>query len=155
MTLLSRFLRVHMLALFVLLVLAVLLLHPIAAYAAAAATSDTTANFTTIIDYFFQILAAVLLGLVTWAVKRYSASLGFQLDDQQRVFLDQAIQNGVAWAVKTADAAAQAKFGKVDVKDPRIALVATYLSEHAPDALKKLGLTDEQIERKIIAKLPA
>lgn len=148
-----RFLRVIPLVLFALLVLSIFVLHPVAVYAADAGGSEV--HLAPLIDYLFEIIFAVIGALAIWAVHRYARKLGLQINDQQRAFLDQAIQNGIAWALKTAEAAAESRFGTVSVKDPKIALAANYVVAHAPDAIAHFGVTAEQLERKIVAKLPA
>lgn len=129
-------------------VLAVLLVAP-AAFAASISAAP-------IVDFVMPILttiigATIAVGLpivLTSVTKR----LGLQIEASKRDALQVALTNAAGGLVaKLGD---QARDLKIDVKNPAMADAVARVVRGAPDALKWAGLTEAEIARRVLEKIP-
>lgn len=122
-------------------------LAPIDALAQAAApAAPTTVNFSPFVsDVLLPALGTIVTGAIVYAVQRW---IGIQLDARAVATVNDVLQKGLAFA--------QAKVGgnalEVNVGSPVIAMAASYALQHGPDALKRLGVSPEQLAEKLVAR---
>lgn len=109
-----------------------------------------------ILDQVVMLLAAALLAVGTWAVKKVSDKFGLENDDKIRQYLLSAVERGVEFGKhKAEEAVGDADWSKVDVKNEMVAYAATYVLTKVPDAVKRFNLTEEGVRDLILAKLGA
>lgn len=107
-----------------------------------------------LLDVGLQILAAVLLALGSWAATWLVKKLKLSADSEVRLYLDQALQRGVTYAVEHARTRG-ADLARVEVRNEIVAKAASYAATRVPDALKHFNVTPEQVKAMVIARLPA
>jgi hypothetical protein len=94
------------------------------------------------------LVATGLSGVAAWVLGRVAAYFHFQLSQGQRQVVSDAIDNGIALAVK--------RLGPVTINaDQHVAEVVNYVLPKVPDALKHLGVTPDHLAEVIAAKMPA
>jgi hypothetical protein len=119
---------------------------PALAQTAAPPAPSTTIDLAPLIStVILPAVGTLVLGVVAWAAKRF---IGIQLDDKATATVNDVLQKGLAFAT--------AKVGtlplKIDVGSPIIATAANYALEHGPDALKRLGVSPDQLAQKLVAR---
>jgi hypothetical protein len=126
-------------------------------YPAFAQEAKPVIDFTPILNELIPVMVAIVGGLAIWGAKLVrewiKAKTGVQLnisDDQMRKYIDQAIQYGVALVVGKVGGKA-----KISVDNAQLAQIANYVIAAVPDALKAFGITPEQLQDMIRARLNA
>ena len=114
--------------------------------------TSTAINLTPIILDILGLAGLVLVGVVTWAVNKY---IGSHLDDKAKELLETAIKNGIAYAEKQGGAYLAAHPVTINGGNATVAVAANYVIQNTPDALTRLGVTQDQLSQKILARLPA
>ena len=140
-------LRRSLLAISTLAILVMAGLAPIDALAQAAApAAPTTVNFSPFVsDVLLPALGTIVTGAIVYAAQRW---IGIQLDARAVATVNDVLQKGLAFA--------QAKVGgnalEVNIGSPVIAMAANYAMQHGPNALKRLGVSPEQLAEKLVAR---
>ena len=121
-------------------------------------TASTTVNLVPFLDtWIFPILSTVLLALAgvlaTWLARKFAALLHLQSDDVVRQYLERALDAAAQLGLNKAMAEGQ-KLGAVDLHNAAAAHGAQYVIDNVPDALNRLGITPDQVEDMIRARLP-
>lgn len=111
-------------------------------------------DFTPILQQLIQLLGLVLMGLATWAVKKASDYFGLKQDDSARALIETAVKNGVKYAEGKLSGEVSKLDPAVTVNSPFVAEAANYVIGHVPDALTRLGVTQQQLSEKILAQMP-
>lgn len=120
--------------------------------AAFAQDATTTLDFSPILNHLVEIVAGILMVLGTWAIHRLSAFLKLKEDSEVRAYLETSLDNAIAYA----KAAARERGGdwlQVDVKRSMVAEAANYVIRATPDALKRFGITPDQLQDMLRARL--
>ena len=113
----------------------------------------TTINLGPILDIVIQLFGAVLMAVGTWAVTMLSQKLKLSSDSEVRAYLQEALQRAVSFSVDKART--QAKDIKtVEVRNEIVADAANYVISKTPDALKKLGISEDSIQDLVRARVP-
>lgn len=99
----------------------------------------------TLIEIFMPVLGTLLIGVVTWGLRRW---FGIQLNDRDVAVVNDALQKGIAYATARLSAVPL----EVDVHSPVIREALTYALEHVPNALQRLGITPAQAAEKLVAR---
>lgn len=109
-----------------------------------------------ILEHVLNVLFAVLSAVAIWGVKKIGDAVGLENDDKIRQYLIGAVERGVEYGkTKAEDALGDADWAKVDVKSELVAHAAGYILSKVPDAIKKFGLTEEDIRDLVLSKLGA
>lgn len=110
------------------------------------ALAATTVDLSPLVGEAFAGIAAVLVAVIGWGVRRY---IGIQLEDQARDALSDAV-----WRI------AHALFERhgydlrnVDVKYEALATGVDYLQKGLPESLRRLGATKEALTARLEANL--
>lgn len=108
--------------------------------------APTTVNFSPFIaEFVLPGLATLITGGVLYAIQKW---VGIKLSDQAKATVNDGLQKALAYAQSRVGASTLT----VDVKSPLIAAAATYAQEHVPGALKRLGVSPEQLAEKLVAR---
>jgi len=110
-------------------------------------------DLTPLLDVGLQILAGILLAVGTWAVSKIAKKVGIEVDDAARAYVREAIQGGIDYAVKAAKAAGK-DVTKIEVKNELVADAVNYVLAQVPDGIRKLNLTQENVENLVRRHLP-
>lgn len=103
--------------------------------------------------YVVSILAALAAGLLGWISKRLNEWLGVEIDGRAREALHSAAMTGLDKAV--AAVRERGEDVRIDLRSPVIAEAAEWvLTKGAPGAVKRFGLTPDDVETMLRAKLP-
>ena len=106
-----------------------------------------------------ELLLIVGAGLITWVtgeVRAWLTSrklLNAQIDNELANGLNRALQNGMQIGLNQMNAWETAH-KDVEVQGALQRFAASYAIEHSPDALKRFGLSPEQLATKALAYLP-
>lgn len=111
-------------------------------------------DFTPILSQLLQLLGLLLVGAATWAAKKACDYFGLKQDDSARALIATAVQNGVKYAEGKLSTEVSKLDPQVTVSSPIVAEAANYVIGHVPDALTRLGVTQQQLSEKILAQLP-
>lgn len=107
-----------------------------------------------IISVLIDALQGLLLGLGSWAVFKVSQTFGLENDEKIRGYLMAAVENAIAFGEKKArEGVKKADWGKIETENAMIAHAASYIMTKVPDAVKKFGLTEEDVKELVAAKL--
>jgi hypothetical protein len=110
-----------------------------------AASPSTTIDLAPLINtVLLPALGTILVGAVVWAAKKL---VGIQLDTKAVGTVNDVMQKALAYGSGIVGAHAT-----IDVKSPLIATAANYALTHAPDALKRLGVSPDQLAEKLVAR---
>ena len=115
---------------------------------------ETTISLVPILDVVIQLFGAALMAVGTWAVTMLSQKLKLSSDSEVRTYLQEALQRAVNFGVEKARSQAK-DIGTVDVRNEVVADAANYVIGKTPDALKKLGISDDSVQDLVRARLPA
>lgn len=99
------------------------------------------------------ILAGLLGLLATWISTRLVGVLKLEHDDALRGIIENGMQKGIAYALSKLDDATKSMPLSFEVRSKIVADAANYVIGATPDALKKLGVTKDAIERAVAARL--
>jgi hypothetical protein len=110
-------------------------------------------DLTPLANLGIQILVPVVLAVGGVAIGRLARWFHLGSEAQLRDALQLAATNGAAFAMSQVGAIGAAGGLSVAVKSRVIAAGAGYVLAHVPDAAKKLGASQETIERLVEAKL--
>jgi hypothetical protein len=128
--------------------------HQAVAQAIASARPSYALNLKPILDALVALLAALLTGLGSWAVTRFSTYLKLQNDSQVRAVITAGVNTAIGYAITKLQASAD-QLGEVRTQNQVVAEATGFLAAHFPDALKYFGLTTDDLARMILARLPA
>lgn len=118
---------------------------PVLAQTAPTAPSTTIDFAPTINTVLLPALGFALVAVVTWAAKRF---LGIQLNKQDQATANDLMQKALAYGTSKVGTLPL----KVDVGSPVIASAVNYALEHGPEALKRLGVSPDQLAQKLVAR---
>lgn len=128
----------------------------IAAPAWANAPADSTVSLAPIVDlaapYLVSIIGALVAGLLGWLSKRLNDWLGVEIEGRHREVLHSAAVTGLERAV--AALRGRGEEVRFDLKSPVIAdAVDWVLTKGAPDAVARFGLSPDDVEAIVRAKM--
>jgi hypothetical protein len=110
---------------------------------------DTTVNLATLTGVAVELLAPVVLAIVTAAGARLFGWLGLQKDAAVRAAFDQAAARAIDYAKNSI----KARPGLViDTRSEAIATAARYVEDAVPGALNHFGITPERLKQMIEAR---
>lgn len=95
------------------------------------------------------LLAAALTAATAFVVPLLRKYLGEKNAELARTYLIKAVEMGVAFAINKVEKEAP----KVNVKEGMAALAVQYVLANVPQALEKLGLTEENVRNMVEARL--
>lgn len=130
-----------------------LLLHPASA-ATLVPSASTTIDLTGLLTIALQTLAAIISALIIWALQRYGKKMGLDINEQQRLVLNQAVSDGIRFAQNTAESTIAPSAANIVVPNDVVATAAKYVLAQVPDAVAHFGATPDAIARKVVAWLP-
>lgn len=130
-----------------LLALAVLLAPGLIALAQTAPTAPSTSiDFGPLVrDLVVPALGVLLTGVVAWALNKW---LGIQIKSQDGAIINDAIQNGIAFATSKIQTIPLT----VHTGSPVVADASNYVLQHAGEALKRLGVSPQDLAQKVVAR---
>lgn len=132
------------------LAVAVIALH---SYAYAQDTTIPVAPIWRLAEPYIMALLVPLGGAVVGIlVDLARKKLNLDIEARHREALQTALTNGAGLVV--ARVGASIVDSRIDVKHPAIAAAVGYVLDAAPDAIKRFGLSAEQLSEKIAAKVP-
>jgi hypothetical protein len=111
-------------------------------------------NLKPMLDAIVGLLAALLTGLGSWAVTRFSTYLKLQNDSQVRAVVTAGVNTAIGYAI-TKLQASTADLGSVKTQNALVAEATTFMAAHFADGLKYFGLSTDDLARMILARLPA
>ncbi len=114
---------------------------------------ETAINLVPILDIVIQLFGAVLMAVGTWAVTMLSQKLKLSSDSEVRAYLQDTLQRAVSFGVEKARTQAK-DIGTVEVRNEVVADAANYVIGKTPDALKRLGISEDSIQDLVRARLP-
>lgn len=124
--------------------------------AGAALAQDTSVGFEPLVDFVLPIVTAIVVpvgsALLLWLLQRAINKFGLDIEQSKRDALQVAFTNAAAGIVQKLGA--QARALRVEVSDPRVREAVSRVVKSTPDALKWAGLTEEEIARRILEKIP-
>jgi len=120
-----------------------------AALAQTSPAPGTTVDFgPVLVQIVMPAVGIIVSALAAWGVKKLADLAGIKADEKAIAVVNDVMQKGLAFATS--------KIGtiplKVDVRSPVIADAASYALAHGPDALKRLGISPEQLAEKLVAR---
>jgi hypothetical protein len=121
---------------------------------AAVAPPEYSLNLKPVLDAIVALLAALLTGLGSWAVTRFSTYLKLQNDSQVRAVVTAGVNTAIGYAI-TKLQASTADLGSVKTQNALVAEATTFMAAHFADGLKYFGLSTDDLARMILARLPA
>jgi hypothetical protein len=121
-----------------------------------AAAADSSSTITDIAPLLNQIVFPAVISLLgilggyvlLWVKKR----MGMAADDQNAGKLEDAMKFGLAFAQSQLQAQASGPLN-IDLKSPILTVAAKYAMDHAPDAMKALGVGEDLLRQKLEARL--
>jgi hypothetical protein len=144
--------RVFRFFVFMTLALAVVLfVAPLVALAQPVA--DGVVDVSPVSDTIIAAIGVVLTGLSAWITRLLAVWLRLKSDSEVRRYVQQAIDNGIEYALIKAKEFA-AKHSQIEVKSHILETGLEYVVKAVPDGLKRLGITDADLRRLIEARLP-
>lgn len=133
-----------------LVIMAILL--PVAAFAQ---ETDTTVKIGALIapwaDMIVSTVAVLIGALVTWITALISRKTGIEIEARHREALQSALTNGAGLVLSKITVPLSNL--SMDVKSPLVKIGVEYVLNAAPDAVKKFGLSPDELAEKLVAKL--
>ena len=111
-------------------------------------------DFSPILNQLIELVGLLLVGVATWAVKKVADYFGLKQDDAARALIASAVNNGVKFAEGKLNTEVSKLDPRITVNSAFVAEAANYVVGHVPDALTRLGVTEQQLSEKILAQLP-
>lgn len=126
------------------------------ALAAAALAQDTTVGISPLVDFVLPILLTVISGIISIGLPiiltKLAARYNLQIEQARRDALQVTLTNAAGGLLqKLGD---RARTLQLDVRNPDVAEAVQRVVQGAPDALKWAGLTQDEIARRVLEKLP-
>lgn len=117
---------------------------------------DTTVSVAPLVDFVLPVLQTLISGVLAIGLPivltRLSQRYGLQIEQEKRDALQVTFTNAAGGLLqKLGD---QARTLKVDMRNPDVAAAVGRAMRGAPDALRWAGLSEEEIARRILEKLP-
>ena len=141
-----------------LIILGINMPHVLVALAQDTTTTNTTVDFTPVWQSAVSIAAAVLSALALWVgvwlkswLQAKTGLVDTALADKLQQMYNEAALRGIAYAESVVDKNAPKS---VDVGSPLVKTAADYVIRFWPELVGKLGLTPEDIQDTIVARLP-
>lgn len=107
-------------------------------------------------DPLLDLLGVALVALATWALHRVQkwmkARTGIEIDQSTRLYLEDAMKRGIAYARTRVAENIEGKT-QVDIENEIAAAAVAYLVGKVPDALLHFGITEEGLYQRILARL--
>lgn len=124
--------------------------------ASLAQAQETAVSVAPLVNFVLPILMTLISGVVTVGLPivltRLSQRYGLQIEQEKRDALQVTFTNAAGGLLqKLGD---QARTLKVDMRNPDVAAAVGRALRGAPDALRWAGLSEEEIARRILEKLP-
>lgn len=130
-------------------ILATLLL---AALVTQASAQETTVDISNVTNYLIEVLAAVLIVVATWAVKKFGNKLNVDIDIEKGSILANALQRGIDYAENELKKMS-GRFNKIEVENELVRTAAKYAISKVPDTVNHFQLGPEQIQEMVRARL--
>lgn len=142
----------------VLLILTALLISPAHAWAA---TADAPLGIVVgpTLTVIAQVVAAVLMAMAPWLVKRVLDLLHVQVTAKANALILSAVDNAITYATNVG--ATKVANLQIKVADPKIATAANYVIDKMPGTLRKLGVDvttaagQQHVADLVVSRLPA
>jgi len=96
-------------------------------------------------------MAILLTAIIGWAAAQLKARTGIDIEAHHREALQTALTNAAGLALMKFGGSLADK--KLDLRHPLIKDGILYVNNAVPDAVRKFGLTPEQLAEKLVAKL--
>jgi len=138
-------------ALVVFAIFASIVLAPVVAFA----QDNTSVNVGELLAPWLEMLvgaiAVLIAALLSWITAMIKQKTGIDIEARHREALQTALTNGAGLILaKVKDSVA----GKeIDVRSEIVRDAISYVNQAAPDAVKKFGLTPQDLAEKLMAKL--
>lgn len=113
----------------------------------------TTVDVSSIINVLIPFVVVVLGLLLTWLTKKLAKWLGLKADSEAAQFIESAAQKALALAQDNLKQRIEGKPISIDVRNALAAEAAIYLIEAVPTRLKQLGITAEQVQKLLEARI--
>lgn len=103
-----------------------------------------------------QFVAAVVLALLMLLWRKAATWLGVKVDAEKGAILDQALHNGIMYAMsKALEVAHEKGVTEIEVDSELIAAAVEYAQDHVPETLAYFGLDDfNKIAELVQARIP-
>ena len=125
------------------------------AFAQDASVPNTSINLGDIIGPWLEMIVGAVAILVTailgWLAALIKAKTGIDIEARHREALQTALTNAAGLMLRRLGD--KANLVSFDVHNPIIREGILYVTRSAPDAVKKFGLSPEQLAEKLVAKL--
>ena len=107
-----------------------------------------------VLSILLQCLGGVVLAVGSWALYKVQQKFGLENEDKLREVVMGAIERGVTYGKhKAEEELKDSDWAKIETKNAMIGHAASYVLGKVPDAVKKFGLSEEQIKDLVLAKL--
>jgi hypothetical protein len=117
---------------------------------------STTVEVQNLADFAITILQLVVMTTITvglpMAFAKWSKRTGLEIEQKDRDALQTTLTNAAGGLLQRLGDSA--KTLKLDVGNADLAAAIRRVEEGAPDTLRKIGLTEEQIAKRILEKIP-
>ena len=102
----------------------------------------------------WPLVAALVPVLGAWLAYRLARLLKINEQNQNRPILDQAVQTATNLLLQELEAwRKQAGRTTIDISNATVAKYANYVVQQVPEVLKTVGVTPEQVKRKLLAEV--
>lgn len=137
-------------------ILAAVVLLQVLATAALAQDTSTAVSVSPLIDFVLPILLTIISGVISIGLPsiltKLAARYNLQIEQAKRDALQTTLTNAAGGLLqKLGD---RARTLELDVRNPDVAEAVQRVVQGAPDALKWAGLTQDEIARRVLEKLP-
>jgi len=119
---------------------------------ALAQETDLAVDLWPVLEPLFGVLGSLLLAGGLWLVKRLAAEAGLNIEDRHRAAIYSAFDYGIGAAVKLARDRGQ-NIARVEVQNDIARAAARYVVNATPAAVKAFGLTEQDLEDRVFARL--
>ncbi len=116
------------------------------------AVATSTVDLSPILNPLIEIAGLVLSGFAMWALQRVATHFGISTKSALFQAVLGATDRGIAYAQNVVEA--RADTATVDVKNAVAAEAANYVTSKMPEALNKLGMTEQHVADLVLARLP-
>lgn len=110
-------------------------------------------DFAPLLETLVLLLAAALMAVGTWAIRRLSAKFGLEADSAANALLNDALTNAVRYAERLAAEAARARGASRVTDSETVAAAVNYVLEGVPAILHQYDITAEHVEKMVLARL--
>ena len=125
----------------------------IAAEVIAAPTPSTAIDLAPLVQPIIVTLGTIVSAAGAALIRYLLARVGLERQTALQQTAEGILQNAVRYGMEAAQAKVQGGALTVDVRSQVIAQAASYAIQHGPDVLARLGVSRDQLEAKLLARL--